>query len=101
MTYKGIVKINKEDFEYAKECYEDINKGCKDDFLTLGSCVFDNGITLYIDLCSGEYNYYLQYDMTDTHSNCVDADTLDISDLNIGFEIDDTNDKYIVRVIVE
>ena len=95
MIYEIELKISKKDKELYESYLEDINNGYKDDFIQVNYGTFDNGMKIYIDLCSGDSNYYLQYELLDSKDNVVYYDTLekDFED----FEIEDNENKYIIR----
>lgn len=99
MTYDSCLFISTKDLkEYIKLlCIEDINNsdyGKTQDFIQIGAYTYPNGVTIYIDLCSGDSNYFLQYELVDKNNNVVAEDTFDILE---DFSISDNNDIYIVH----
>ena len=94
MIYESCLFIDIKDKKYYEECLNDINKGYKDDFIQIGAYTFDNGFTIYVDLCSGNNNYFLQYELVDNKNNVVESDLLDSLE---DFEIKDSKDTYVVH----
>lgn len=99
MKYESCLFISKKDLkEYNEllgiEDLEKTNTGTQQDFIQVGAYTFENGITLYIDLCSGDSNYFLQYELVDKKGNVVDGDTFDALE---DFEIKDNENTYIVH----
>ena len=99
MKYESCLFISTKDLKEYKRLLsiEDINNndyGKVQDFIQVGAYTYDNGITLYIDLCSGDSNYFLQYELVDKNNNVVSEDTFDTLE---DFEIKDNNDIYIVH----
>lgn len=92
MIYNVDVIIRAIDKEYYLELLSNIEKGCKEDFRNIACVNIENGYTLYIDLCSGDYNYYLQYELVDKNNNVVAGDILD-ADFE-DFSIADNNTCY-------
>lgn len=96
MKYDSCLFISSKDKQEIEDLLSinDINtehKGQTFDFIQIGSYTYENGITLYVDLCSGETNYFLQYELVDTDYNVVDSDTFDkLKD----FDIFSLNDIY-------
>jgi hypothetical protein len=94
MIYTGTICKTKEDIEHINKCLDSIKNGYVCDFIQVGSYRFSNGITIYIDLCSGDSNYYLQYVLVDKNNNEVDSDTIDSLE---DFEIKDNKNIYRVH----
>jgi len=104
MEYKGIINIKKEDKKYYDKCLKNIENGHEDDFINVGFYNFENGFTMYVDLCSGSENYYLQYELIDNKNNAVADDVLDYFE---AFLVEDYNydigygDKYSIEFNIE
>lgn len=94
MEYNSYLFISTKDKKTYEEYLQDINKGYKDDFIQIGAYTYDNGFTIYVDLLSGEYNYYLQYELVDNKQNVVETDIFDTLE---DFTIQDNKDTYIVH----
>lgn len=94
MIYESCLFISTKDKKYYEECLKDIKNGHKDDFIQVGAYTFDNGITIYVDLCSGDSNYYLQYELVDKKQNVVDSDIIDDFE---DFDISDNKNTYRVH----
>lgn len=75
--YCGTIIIKKEDKKHYNAILKDINKGLKNDFNCIGKCEFSNGYKIYVDICSGNYNYYTQYVLYDDNGAEADTDVLD------------------------
>ena len=95
MIYEIELKINKKDKELYESYLKNINNGYKDDFIQVNYGTFDNDMKIYIDLCSGYENYYLQYELLDSKDNVVYYDTLEKGFED--FEIEDNKNKYIIK----
>lgn len=94
MIYNSCLLISQKDKEYYEKCLSSIKNGYVCDFIQVGAYTFDNGVTIYIDLCSGDSNYYLQYVLVDKNNNEVDSDTIDSLE---DFEIEDNKNIYRVH----
>lgn len=94
MIYDSCLFISTKDKKYYEECLKDIKNGCKEDFIYVGAYTYDNGVTIYVDLCSGTENYYLQYELVDKDNNVVESDTIDTLE---DFEISDNKNTYRVH----
>ena len=99
MEYNSCLFISTKDLEkYNKllsiKDLQNSDYGTSDDFIQVGAYTYDNGITLYVDLCSGDDNYYLQYELVDNKQNCIECDILDDFE---DFVIADSKDKYYIH----
>ncbi|MBO7614818.1 MAG: hypothetical protein J6T15_03885 [Bacilli bacterium] len=87
------IDVKKEDKEYYDSLLSDIKNGREDDFINIGSCEV-NGVTLWVDLCSGGDNYYMQFVITDSKARTLYSDVMDDwEELHIA----DNNDEYILH----
>ena len=94
MIYDSCLFISTKDKKYYDSCLDNIENGKEEDFIQVGAYTYDNGFTIYIDLCSGEINYYLQYELVDKNGNSVECDLLDYFE---DFTIKDSKDTYKVH----
>lgn len=89
--YESHILLSAKDKQLYDSYLENIENGIIDDFIQIGAYTFENGVILYVDLCSGNDNYYLQYELVDEDDNCIDNDTLDNFE---DYEIYDNNTTY-------
>lgn len=96
MNYNCIIVIKKKDkLDYYKllsiEDLEYSDIGRRSDFINISTITFDNNYNLFIDLVSGDTNYYLQYELIDNKNNVVEYDVLEDF---IDFKISDSKEVY-------
>ena len=94
MIYNGFIFINNKDLKEYNNYLHDIKNGKKDDFISVGTYIFNNNFTIYVDLASGTCNYFIQYELVDNKGNVVESDVLDDFE---NFTIEDSKDKYIIH----
>lgn len=100
--YKAEIIISKDKKEEIDQLLsiEDLSNsgfGNKEDFENIVCHKFKNGSILFIDLVSGDINYYLQYMLYDKEDQLIEEDIFD--NLESLEEIEDTenNNKYIIK----
>lgn len=79
------------------EDLENSDIGYRNDFENIVVYKFEDGALLYIDLCSGDNNYFLQYQLYDKNKNVIEEDCMfDLEELE-EIENFENENKYIIN----
>lgn len=81
------------------ENLEESDYGYQNEFENIVYYIFENGAKLYIDLCSGENNYFLQYQLFNKNDYLIEEDCMfDLEELE-NIEDSDNNDIYSINFV--